>query len=96
MKPKSFLAIGSIIAICLLVSCATIEIDESTGKYKYSRIGNQELIDVRIKMERAIGGTLKMDARLGKQDSDPEIAESLAEIRKMLKIVMDQLPEVIE
>ena len=89
------IVIGIIIVVCMIAGCATIEINETEGTYKYTRFGNQELIDVRIKMDRKAEGDLKMDASLGKQDSDPEIAELLKEIRKMLQDVMRALPGIL-
>ena len=78
----------------MIAGCATIEIDESAGTYKYSRTGNQELIDVEIIMDRDPTGVIHMEARLGKQDSDAEIAEIVRENAKILKMILERIPKI--
>ncbi len=80
-----------IVLACLLMGCATIKLPDGT---EYRRFGNQELNDISIKAEKPDGS--KVSASLGKQDSDPEIVESLKEMRKMSEIIMERLPEVMQ
>ena len=80
------------ILLCLLVSCASIKIDESTGKYEYYRFGNQELHGISIEMQKKADGSVKMEASLNRQKSEREIAEVLLalseNIDKALEILM--------
>ena len=63
-----------ILALCvglLLSSCATIEYEG----FRYSRIGNQELIDVTINMEKSADGSMILESHLGRQFSEREIED---------------------
>jgi len=88
---KRFLPI--LLLAVLLASCASIKIDEPAGTFEYSRWGNQELIDVGIKVDKSPDGHVKLNATLGSQKSDREIAEVLLavseNIDKALQILME-------
>ena len=60
-----------ILSVLLFFSCATIEYEG----FKYTRLGNQELIDVSINMERHPDGSMYLESHLGRQFSEREISE---------------------
>ena len=64
---------------------ATIDIDEKNGKFSYTRLGSQELIDVGIKVTKTAEGDMKMDATLGKQKSEQELLKDILDILKTVK-----------
>ena len=71
-----------LLVLCvLLVSCATIEYEG----FKYTRVGNQELIDVTINMEKHPDGSMFLESHLGRQFSEREIAEMIPMIIQALK-----------
>ena len=61
----------ALLAVLLLSSCATIEYEG----FRYSRIGNQELIDVTINMEKSADGSMILESHLGRQFSEREIED---------------------
>ena len=58
-----------IILCVLLASCASIQYEG----FSYTRVGNQELIDVTIEYERHADGTIIMKSHLGHQISEKEL-----------------------
>ena len=80
-----------VLLLTFCVSCASIKIDEKKGTYSYSRFGPQELHGIKINMEKSEAGS-KLESSLNRQKSDPQIVESLAEIRKMVEEIMGRLP----
>ena len=68
-----------LICMFMFVGCATIEYEG----FKYSRFGNQELIDVSIEQHSADGSSVK--ATLGKQQSE-RIAVMLETILQMIDL----------
>jgi len=56
-----------------LCSCATIEYEG----FRYTRLGNQELIDVTINMEKLPDGSMILESHLGSQISEKELKEIL-------------------
>ena len=65
----------------LFSSCATIEYEG----FKYTRVGNQELIDVTINMAKHPDGTMILESHLRKQISKKEITEIIPMIIQALK-----------
>ena len=55
--------------VLLLSSCVTIEYEG----FRYTRLGNQELIDVTINMEKSADGSMILESHLGRQFSKSEI-----------------------
>ena len=67
---KNFLALC---VVLLLASCASIQYEG----FSYTRIGNQELIDVTINMEKSPDGSMILESHLGQQVSEKELKEIL-------------------
>jgi len=82
------------IFLCLLVSCASIKIDESKGTYEYSRFGNQELHGIGIVMEKDADGSMRMEASLNRQKSEREIAEVLLAISENIDKALEILMQI--
>ena len=62
-----------IILCVLLASCASIQYEG----FSYTRVGNQELIDVTINMEKSPDGSMILESHLGSQISEKELKEIL-------------------
>ena len=74
----------------LFASCASIKYGGEDG-FSYQRFGNQELIDVQIGMQKPDGTII--EAYLGKQKSEREIAEIILSVSdnidKALQILLE-------
>ena len=69
---KTFFMVIILTTLVLLFnSCATIEYEG----FRYTRVGNQELIDVTINMIKHPDGTMILESHLGRQFSEREISE---------------------
>ena len=75
----------ALIVMALMASCANIKINENEGTFEYSRVGNQELINVQISIAKSADGDIIMEGSLGKARSDSEIKDALHEILQMLQ-----------
>ena len=73
----------ALLAVLLLASCATIEYEG----FRYSRIGNQELIDVTINMEKSADGSMILESHLGRQFSEREIEDIIFKTLDNLNII---------
>ena len=80
-KGNEMKTIFIVLSALLLFSCATIEYEG----FRYTRVGNQELIDVTINMEKHPDGSMFLESHLGRQLSEREIAEMIPMIIDALK-----------
>ena len=76
-------------AVVLLMGCATIKYDATTGSFAYQRFGNQQLVGLDI--EKTVDGTT---VHLGRQKSEREIAEVLLELSKNIDKVLEILNQI--
>jgi hypothetical protein len=65
-----------LIGILIFTGCATIEYEG----FRYTRIGNQELIDVTINITKNPDGSMSLESHLGRQFSEREISEIIKPI----------------
>ena len=70
-------------AVLLLASCVTIEYEG----FRYTRLGNQELIDVTIHMEKSANGSMYFEGNLGKQFSETELEIIILQILEKLNYI---------
>ena len=66
----------TLLALCVVVLLASFASIQYEG-FSYTRIGNQELIDVTIDMEKKPDGSMKLKSHLGQQVSEKELKEIL-------------------
>ena len=64
-------SICAALIVLFVFGCATIEYEG----FRYTRVGNQELIDVTINMIKHPDGTMILESHLGRQFSEREISE---------------------
>ena len=69
--------------VLLLASCATIEYEG----FRYTRLGNQELIDVTINMKKSADGSMILESHLGRQFSEREIENVVFKILNSLNYI---------
>ena len=56
-------------AVFLLASCVSIQYEG----FSYTRVGNQELVNVSIDMEKSPDGAMKLESYIGHQISEKEL-----------------------
>ena len=80
---KKLLSLVVFVVFILFYGCATIEYEG----FKYSRLGNQELIDVTIVMKKSADGSMFLDSHVGRQFSEREIENIVLQILNSLDYI---------